>query len=681
MHKGFIYFLLHVVAITLSTNSFATAIDYPVNPQESKTHTQSPVEKSKDKTALSESSGEAIYRKTCIACHGTNGKGIAPSYPDFTRKGGVLSQPFSVLFKNIKQGIGSMPAKGGYPALTDEDLKATLNYIETTFAPESTPEQNVSQAQEMQLMKLQINDLTQKVATLEGTQSKGQVEQLPLNSSTTKKNLTKNEDQVKSKGIASQSAVSKENTTTSNSSGKAIYQKTCVACHGTNGKGIAPSFPDFTKKGGVLSQPSGVLLNNIKQGIGSMPAKGGDPALTDQDLKAALDYIENTFASEHKSASTQETPSNTQQPNNLTQKPTTVESTTKNPTNNTGQVNAESTSYFWPNPDISSLLTGAASAGYSVPRNASGSFNILDFNPLFLFRYKDLLFTQASVDFALDDDGNTNVGLNTVNLNLLINDFMVFGIGEFDNPLGYFVQNLSPSWINKLPTSPVGFNSDEAAPQSQLGAQLRGGFYFLSSLKMNYITFVANGPRAFADTNTGLIDFITTDSFPNNYGNFIGGGRIGFLPIHDLEIGLSGAGGKLALFDVNTNMTLGEIGRNYTSLGLDLSFKWKGWDLRGEVIRQQIGSEVTSMFPQGESWKAWYVQAGYLIPATKLEPIVRWGGYTSPVSSQSQHQVALGVDYWFAPSIAVQAAYEINKGQPYTDSDVNLFLIQLVFGF
>ncbi len=93
-----------------------------------------------------------------------------------------------------------------------------------------------------------------------------------------------------------QSVTTKGKTATSALSGSAIYQKTCIACHGVNGKGIAPSIPDFTKKGGILSQPSKVLFNNIKQGIGGMPPKGGNPALTDQDLKAALSYIENTFA-------------------------------------------------------------------------------------------------------------------------------------------------------------------------------------------------------------------------------------------------------------------------------------------------------------------------------------------------------------------------------------------------
>ncbi|MCW8400468.1 c-type cytochrome [Legionella sp. PATHC038] len=79
-------------------------------------------------------------------------------------------------------------------------------------------------------------------------------------------------------------------------SGKDIYQKNCVACHGVDGKGTSPAFPDFTKKGGVLSKSSSVLLQNTIKGIGGMPPKGGNPSLSDDDLKAALDYIESTFA-------------------------------------------------------------------------------------------------------------------------------------------------------------------------------------------------------------------------------------------------------------------------------------------------------------------------------------------------------------------------------------------------
>ncbi|CZI89104.1 Cytochrome c555 [Legionella pneumophila] len=668
MYKGFILYL----AVAISTNAFATEN----NLQNQSTGNQPVPEKSlikndkqvdvmgssdlsatpKEKTSLSASYGQYIYKKNCMACHGADGKGVAPTIPDFTQKDGVLSKPSDVLFRSIKLGIGSMLAKGGNPTLTDLDLKAALDYIQTTF----TAEQKSGCSQEIQLLKQQLNILNQKVAALE---TNNPAKDKEVNTTTTSNSLV----------------LSKEKGSKSLSSGQTTYQKNCMSCHGTNGKGIAPTIPDLTKKDGVLSKPSSILLNSIKQGVGSMPAKGGNPALTDQDLENALDYIKNTFISEQKATQLPQQSDKAKALETTKSKEQAPSSTTETTKGGGEQTSAAGTSYFWPEPDISSLITGAASAGYSVPKHASGRFDVLEFDPMLSVRYKDLLLMHADLDFSLDEDGFTETELGNLNLNLFVNDFVVLGVGEFDSPIGYFVQFQSPSWINRLPTAPVGFDSDEAAPQSQLGAQLRGGFS-LSKLKVNYITFVANGPRAMADPTTGFIDFIATNSFPNNFGNFMGGGRIGILPIPNLEIGFSGAGGKLALFDVNTNLWLGERGRDYRALGADLSFKWKDWDLRGEVIEQQIGPDAYSLFPQKANWKAWYLQAAYWFLGTKLQPVVRWGGYTSPLSTQSQHQVALGVDYWFAPSIAVQAAYQDTHVRAINE-DIKQFIVQLVYGF
>lgn len=501
-----------------------------------------------------------------------------------------------------------------------------------------------------------------------------------------------------------QSSSTNQNKTSNLFLGKEIYNKTCVACHGVNGKGVAPSFPDFTQQGGVLSQPYNKLLHNVMHGIGSMPAKGGYPALTNKEIEASLHYIISNFspgaAPKTEEVSTTELQQMKQQIIDLNKKVEKLEAiqakedknypVTTKVKNETPEINKSSDrnsqntlvqSYFWPTPDISGLLTGGASAGFSTQNHQGGSFDILDFNPLLLVRYKDLVFMQSSLDFALDNDANTNVNLNTLNFNFFVNDFMIIGIGEYDSPMGYFVQNLSPGWINRLPTVPVGFDSNQAAPQSQVGIQVRGGFYLFSCLKMNYITFFANGPRAYADSTTGLIDYVSTDPFLKNYGHYVGGGRLGILPIPELEIGVSASAGKLALLDLSTNSPIDIGGRDYTSLGGDLSFKWSNWDFRAELIKQLLGANESSLFPQSASWKAWYLQLAYLFPF-KLEPVVRWGGFTSADTSQSQHQLALGLDYWIAPSIAVQSAYEINKGQSgSSNSSNNVFLIQLVFGF
>lgn len=340
----------------------------------------------------------------------------------------------------------------------------------------------------------------------------------------------------------------------------------------------------------------------------------------------------------------------------------------------------------WQGPDISAAVVGGASAGYSKPSSQNGSFNILDFNPIFLFSYDDLLFLRGALDFQIDDYGNTQTSLDYTNLNLFLSNYATFGVGKFDSAIGYFVQNLSPAWINKLPTPPVGFDSDEAAPQAEVGIQLRGGFPLFGDAHANYIFYLSNGPQGFVDTTNNVIDYIDTDGFTNSFGNYVVGGRLGFLPIPDLEIGISAAGGKLVLLDSSDGTTVLQNGRDYNVLGADISYTKNNLDLRGEIVQQQVSSQENSkewgIAPQGEKWTAWYLQAAYRFPSTNWEPVVRYGNFTAPLLSQlQQRQWAFGINYWFAPSIAAQAAYEVNHGQRCTSNNANMMLIQLVFGF
>ncbi len=84
-------------------------------------------------------------------------------------------------------------------------------------------------------------------------------------------------------------------------SGKEIYQGTCAACHGADGKGAVPGVPDMTSANTPLKNADAVMLKRLRegyQGPGSpmaMPASGGNPSLTDADLKAVLAYMHTTF--------------------------------------------------------------------------------------------------------------------------------------------------------------------------------------------------------------------------------------------------------------------------------------------------------------------------------------------------------------------------------------------------
>ena len=89
--------------------------------------------------AADTTTGEAVYSQTCVACHGTNGKGAIPGVGDFTKSDGPLSKSDEALIASIRDGLAtpgkplSMPAKGGNPSLTDEQVKAVLMYLRTAF--------------------------------------------------------------------------------------------------------------------------------------------------------------------------------------------------------------------------------------------------------------------------------------------------------------------------------------------------------------------------------------------------------------------------------------------------------------------------------------------------------------------------------------------------------------------
>jgi mono/diheme cytochrome c family protein len=85
--------------------------------------------------------------------------------------------------------------------------------------------------------------------------------------------------------------------------GKKVYSQTCVACHGANGKGMIPGVSDFTKADGPLAKSDEVLIASIRDGLVtpgkplSMPAKGGNPTLSDEEIEAVLLYLKTIFGS------------------------------------------------------------------------------------------------------------------------------------------------------------------------------------------------------------------------------------------------------------------------------------------------------------------------------------------------------------------------------------------------
>jgi cytochrome c5 len=73
-------------------------------------------------------------------------------------------------------------------------------------------------------------------------------------------------------------------------SGDQVYQASCAMCHGAGVAG-APKFGDKGAWKARIAQGSSTLHEHALKGIRMMPAKGGNTALADAEVKAAVDYM------------------------------------------------------------------------------------------------------------------------------------------------------------------------------------------------------------------------------------------------------------------------------------------------------------------------------------------------------------------------------------------------------
>ncbi len=74
--------------------------------------------------------------------------------------------------------------------------------------------------------------------------------------------------------------------------GQRVYASACAKCHDT-GAGGAPITEQPDDWPGRSALWEAVLFEHVKQGYLSMPAKGGEPGLSDYDVEAAAEYMLN----------------------------------------------------------------------------------------------------------------------------------------------------------------------------------------------------------------------------------------------------------------------------------------------------------------------------------------------------------------------------------------------------
>lgn len=198
--------------------------------------------------------GKATYDKACFACH-AQGIAGAPKHADKAAWEPRLAQGRDTLVAHAINGFtgaaGMMPARGGNPTLSDEQVAAGVDYMLAAVGAGAAPAAEAAPA-----------------PAAPAAEPAAVAEPAPA--------------------AAPTAAAAPDG------KGKEIYDAACTVCHAAGIAG-APKFGDAAAWAPRIAKGVDALYHSSINGFmgttGMMPPKGGRPDFSDADVKAAVDYM------------------------------------------------------------------------------------------------------------------------------------------------------------------------------------------------------------------------------------------------------------------------------------------------------------------------------------------------------------------------------------------------------
>lgn len=330
-------------------------------------------------------------------------------------------------------------------------------------------------------------------------------------------------------------------------------------------------------------------------------------------------------------------------------------------------------------PTNNAVLTGYGTVGYAYrPQGDNANEFTTAVSPIFLYQFQDKILFEAELEFELEE-GITETGLEYAQVDYVANDNLILVGGKFLLPFGQFGERLHPTWINKFPSAPpiFGHHVSEFGAEPILPILSDTGVMARATVRPGpaWITlnaYLTQGPALVEDSTGPIPEFEFPASSEDNNVTKMVGGRLDIALPPIVEVNFSGFNG-----DYDEDSVLDLTGWNVAG-----SLRHRGLDLRAEYVQTRQEVETLDGFPTLRK-DGFYAQASYRVAA--WEPVFRWtqvfdSKLDGDVEDEGAWQAAFGIDYWFSPSIALMAGYEVNREDgPELDND--RILAHFAFGF
>jgi cytochrome c5 len=237
-------------------------------------------------------SGEEIYKSVCTACHASGVAG-APKFGDKSGWASRLKEGQKPLVETAIKGEGAMPPRGGSAGLSDLEVERAVVYMANSaggkFKEPAAPAAEKTAAPAPAAGKTATPAPAQEKAAVPAAQKTAAA--APTTEKTTAPAAEKMAAAPAAEKAAPAPAAEKAAASAAGKAdGKKVYETTCTVCHGAGIAG-APKAGDKAAWAPRLKTGMDALYASALKGKGAMPAKGGNNALADADVKAAVDYL------------------------------------------------------------------------------------------------------------------------------------------------------------------------------------------------------------------------------------------------------------------------------------------------------------------------------------------------------------------------------------------------------
>ncbi|MGV2865151.1 c-type cytochrome [Achromobacter sp. AGC39] len=212
--------------------------------------------------------GEQVFAAVCTACH-TAGVAGAPKMGDNAAWAPFIKSGYDTMLNVALHGKGGMPAKGGNPTLSDYEVARAVVYMANKSGA-SLPEP-AAPAEEGAKKEADAAPATAAATAAAAPTAPAAAAPAPT-------------------AAAPAPAAAPQQAAAVNPAGEKLYKSVCFACHAT-GVANAPKFGDKAAWDPYIKTGMDAMVKVAMQGKPPMPPKGGAANASEEDIRAAVQYM------------------------------------------------------------------------------------------------------------------------------------------------------------------------------------------------------------------------------------------------------------------------------------------------------------------------------------------------------------------------------------------------------